>query len=645
MGVVYQARQTRLGRVVALKMILSGAHAGADDLARFRTEAEAIARLQHPHIVQIYEVGEHGGLPYFSLEFCPGGSLAQKLAGTPLPPREAAVLVETLARAMQAAHDKGVIHRDLKPANVLLAEDGTPKVTDFGLAKKLDEAGRTASGAVMGTPSYMAPEQAGGRSKELGPACDVYALGALLYECLTGRPPFQAPTHLDTLLQVVSDDPVRVRALQPKVPRDLETICLKCLRKEPGKRYGSASALAEDLRRFLADEPIRARRVSWLERVWKSIRRRPAFFLLLLVALPGGFIPLGLMGAGVTLALIVAGGGSFGVAFLLLGAWLYRGITAPLREAKEKLQAARRVIDEVYIQVARRWLTDEPRPDDLQRQFLIKMQDLYEILVVDRDRDSSINRWSGLAHFHVGQVYHRALGNPVQADRSYARAIAIQAQLCQQYLLVEVYRRDLANSLHWRGVLLQAQGLRVPDAEQLHGRARGLPEGLTAAEKPGGSGEWSRGGNRAYSSGIVFAGSPVEAGIVRSFLEANGITAHLGDDHIGTAAPPHGRRGWGRCGQGPCRARGSGEGLRAVGRPSHAGVRLPLVSCPAAYDSWPFADGPQFRQARLLPPPRRPPPPSSRPRRTTPRTPTPFCWRWACRRWRPAWRPRRPSSC
>src|SRR5579884_3122397 len=175
MGVVYKARQTKLGRVVALKMILSGAHAGEADLARFKTEAEAIARLQHPNIIQIYEIGECGGVPFFSLEFCPGGSLEKRLAGTPLPPKEAAALVETLARAMQAAHEKGVIHRDLKPANVLLAEDGTPKVTDFGLAKKLDEAGQTMPGVVMGTPSYMAPEQAEGQ-KDVGPLADVYAL-------------------------------------------------------------------------------------------------------------------------------------------------------------------------------------------------------------------------------------------------------------------------------------------------------------------------------------------------------------------------------------------------------------------------------------------------------------------------------------
>jgi WD40 repeat protein len=298
MGVVYKARQIQLNRVVALKMILAGGHASAADLARFRTEAEAIARLQHPHIVQIHEVAEHQGLPYFCLDFCDGGSLEKKLAGTPLPSRQAAALLEKLAQAMQAAHAKGVIHRDLKPANVLLATDGTedtekkrgrfsvssvssvaglfPKITDFGLAKKLDEAGQTQSGAIMGTPSYMAPEQAAGLGKNVGPAADVYALGAILYECLTGRPPFRAATPLDTVLQVVTEDPVPPSRLLSKVPRDLETICLKCLQKEPTRRYASAALLSEDLARWQAGEPILARPVSRIERAVKWVKRRPA---------------------------------------------------------------------------------------------------------------------------------------------------------------------------------------------------------------------------------------------------------------------------------------------------------------------------------------------------------------------------------
>jgi serine/threonine protein kinase/WD40 repeat protein len=274
MGVVYQALDLRLKRRVALKMVLVGSHAGEHELARFRTEAEAVARLQHPGIVQIHEVGVHGGLPFFSLEFCPGGSLDRKLDGTPLPAREAAALVQKLAQAMQAAHEKGVIHRDLKPANVLLAEDGTPKITDFGLARKLDEAGQTQTGSIMGTPSYMAPEQAGGH-KDVGPSCDVYSLGAILYELLTGRPPFKAATPLDTVLQVLSDEPAPPRQLNGRVPRDLETICLKCLEKAPQRRYPTARALAEDVGRYLAGEPIQARPAGRAERLWRWCRRNP----------------------------------------------------------------------------------------------------------------------------------------------------------------------------------------------------------------------------------------------------------------------------------------------------------------------------------------------------------------------------------
>jgi serine/threonine-protein kinase len=277
MGVVYQAWQTSLSRMVALKMILAGAHAGPEELARFRAEAEAVARLQHANIVQIYEVGEHDGRSYFALEYVEGGSLERQLAGAPRPAGEAAALAETLARAVHYAHQRGIVHRDLKPANVLITEDRTPKITDFGLAKILVGArgDPTQTGAVLGTPGYMAPEQASGRPRDVGPAADVYALGAILYELLTARPPFLGQTPLDTLEQVRTHDPVPPRQLQPKVPRDLETICLKCLRKEPAQRYGSAQELADDLRRFQDGEPIRARPTSALERAVKWVRRRP----------------------------------------------------------------------------------------------------------------------------------------------------------------------------------------------------------------------------------------------------------------------------------------------------------------------------------------------------------------------------------
>jgi tetratricopeptide (TPR) repeat protein len=276
MGVVYKARQRGLKRLVALKMILAGGHAGERELVRFRTEAEAVARLHHPNIVQIYEVSEENGLPFFSLEFVEGDSLARKIAGTPQPPREAARLLHLLAGAMACAHEQGIVHRDLKPANILMTLDGEPKITDFGLAKRLEEdTGQTHSGTIMGTPSYMPPEQADGRIEEVGPLSDVYSLGALLYELLTGRVPFRAPTIRETLAQVREQEPVAPTQLQPKVPRDLETICLKCLQKEARKRYASAGALAEDLRRFLAHEPIQARPVGRIERTWRWCRRNP----------------------------------------------------------------------------------------------------------------------------------------------------------------------------------------------------------------------------------------------------------------------------------------------------------------------------------------------------------------------------------
>jgi serine/threonine protein kinase len=293
MGIVYKARQIKLSRIVALKMILAGQHTGAVELARFRTEAEAIARLQHPHIVQVYEVGECQGRPFLALEYVDGESLARRCNGTPMPAHQAAELTATLARAVQHAHERGVVHRDLKPGNVLLAfsrgsenraeaarfseprlnEGAVPKIADFGLAKRLDaDSGNTRTGEVMGTPSYMAPEQAAGK-KDVGPAADVYALGAILYELLTGRPPFKGTTVLETIEQVLTQEPVPPSLLQAKVPRDLDIVCLKCLQKEPGGRYASAAALADDLDRFLVGEPISARGWGLVEQAARLLSR------------------------------------------------------------------------------------------------------------------------------------------------------------------------------------------------------------------------------------------------------------------------------------------------------------------------------------------------------------------------------------
>jgi predicted Ser/Thr protein kinase len=284
MGVVYKARQCGLNRMVALKMILVGGHAGEAELTRFHIEAEAIARLQHPNIVQVFDSGQSAGHPFFSMEYVEGGTLANRLGHQPQPARQAAQLVAVLARAMHVAHQRGIVHRDLKPANVLLTADGTPKITDFGLAKRLDaEKALTQSNAIVGTPSYMAPEQAEARTRAIGPPADIYALGAILYEMLTGRPPFLAETPLDTILQVVADEPAPPSRIQSRVPPELEAVCLKCLRKEPRLRYVTALGLAEDLERFLAGTPTEAGRHGARARV----QRRAAGLAAMVVCLCG----------------------------------------------------------------------------------------------------------------------------------------------------------------------------------------------------------------------------------------------------------------------------------------------------------------------------------------------------------------------
>jgi serine/threonine-protein kinase len=274
MGVVFRARHGILGRTVALKMILSGDFASRSETRRFRAEAEAAANLDHPHIVPIHEVGEHAGRPYYTMRLLPGGSLAQRIRKSRIDPRSAARLLSTVARAMHHAHRRGFVHRDLKPANVLFDEAGQPFVTDFGLAKRLGQSGPTGQGALMGTPGYMAPEQAAGRA-DVSAAADVYSLGAILYELLAWRPPFRASTVIETLVQVMEAEPVSPRRLNPGVPVDLELICLKCLEKDPARRYASAAVLADDLDRHLLGEDIEVARGHSHDGLLRKARREP----------------------------------------------------------------------------------------------------------------------------------------------------------------------------------------------------------------------------------------------------------------------------------------------------------------------------------------------------------------------------------
>ncbi len=286
MGEVYKAQDTRLCRLIALKVIRGLGSCGGEGHERFRREAMAVGRLNHPNIVQIHDVGEAEGRPFFALELVAGGSLADRIRGGPLPPGEAARVVRTLAEAMHFAHERGIIHRDLKPSNVLMTAEGVLKIADFGLAKHLaQESALTQSGAVMGTPAYMSPEQAAGDIRAIGPPADVYALGAILYDCLTGRPPFRGGAAAQTLMQVLRHEVVPPSRLNPRVPRDLETICLKCLEKDPQRRYPSARDLADDLDRFLKADPIQARPARTWERASRFLRRHPAAVLALVLGL------------------------------------------------------------------------------------------------------------------------------------------------------------------------------------------------------------------------------------------------------------------------------------------------------------------------------------------------------------------------
>jgi serine/threonine-protein kinase len=401
MGVVYLARQIRLNRLCALKMILAGDHASQLAAQRFQTEAETIARLRHTNIAQIYHIGDHDGLAFLEMEYIEGGSLERRLDGTPWPARKAAELLAALAHGVRQAHETGIIHRDLKPGNILVEKDGTPKIADFGLAKTLDvQSGLTQSDSILGSPSYMAPEQAGGHAKEAGPLADIYALGAILYELLTGRPPFRAGSFLETLEQVKTTEPVSPSRLVPSLPRDIETICLKCLQKEPAKRYASAAALEDDLRRFQSGEPILARRVSRAERAWRWCRRNPAVAALvasLLVVLIGGFSA---------------------TTVLWLRAERLRA------QAEDNFHQAREAVDGYLTRVAESRLLGVPGLQPLRRELLESALAYYESFVRQREGDPALQHELARALGRVARI-NAELGRRPEALKGYEKALEI----------------------------------------------------------------------------------------------------------------------------------------------------------------------------------------------------------------------------
>ena len=519
MGVVYQARQVSLNRLVALKMILAGSHAGTEHKARFRVEAEAVARLQHPNIVQVHEVGEHDGQAYLALEFVEGGSLAQRQAGTPLPPAGAARLVETLARAVHHAHQRNIIHRDLKPANVLLTADGIPKIADFGLAKQLEGEGVTASsGVIMGTPSYMSPEQARGVTRQVGPAVDVYALGAILYELLTGRPPFKAATALETLEQVLHQEPVPPRRLQPGLPRDLETSCLKCLHKEAGRRYADAATLGEDLRRFQAGEPIVARPVGIMERSWKWARRRPA------------------VAAAVAITVLA-------VLSLLAGAlWHNRQLSAAYHDLAQQQQQTQQesdraeanfkktleAVDRLLTRVGDQRLVHVPWMEQIRREVLEDALQFFQEFLREKSTDPTVRRETARAHLRVAKIHH-LMGQEQAAEANYRAALDLFSELADAYPARPDYRQDLAGGMHNRGVLLHALN-RLNEAQVAFQRAVEILAGL-AAEFPSEVEYRFRQGQSHNNLAMLLQDIGDFAGAAAAFNDGLGIYQQLAAEH------------------------------------------------------------------------------------------------------------------
>jgi tetratricopeptide (TPR) repeat protein/tRNA A-37 threonylcarbamoyl transferase component Bud32 len=446
-GVVYKARHRRLNRFVAVKTIGVGRQVTPNDVQRFRIEAETLGRLKHPNIVPVYEVAERDGRLFLFMPYMEGGSLAEKLAAYCDDPRAAVRLVATIAGAVHDVHRHAILHRDLKPSNILLDCAGEPHVSDFGLAKRLDaDSGLTVSGEIVGTPSFMAPEQVEGRRAAPTTSTDVYGLGAILYSLLTGRPPFRGETPLDTIAMVRSTAPVRPRMHNPRVDRDLETICLKCLEKEPTARYGSAKALVDDLERWLRGEPIAARPVGTVVKGWRWARRNKAIAGLL----------------GLVVVLLIAG-------FVGLAA-SYATISRTNAELKSERDQARRAFDETYTLVADGLLEDIPGKEGIRLDYLNKALDYYEREAAQGNASDAPTRtaWAN-AYFRVGRIY-KLLSRSDRAEVAYNRAVALLEGLVREFPSVPDDRVLLALTLKELGVLNWAK-TRRPEAERLYHRA------------------------------------------------------------------------------------------------------------------------------------------------------------------------------
>jgi tetratricopeptide (TPR) repeat protein len=463
MGVVYKARQVSLNRLVAVKMIRAGVWASTAEVRRFRQEAETAAALDHPHIVPVYEVGEWEGHVYLALKLVEGGDLAVRLAPYGADPRAAARLVADVARAVHHAHQRGILHRDLKPSNVLLDGEGRPHVTDFGLAKRTTgEAGLTESGAILGTPGYMAPEQAAGAKGLSTTATDVYGLGALLYVLLTGKPPFEGDSVLETLTRVREREPESPSGRNRQVGRDLEAICLKCLEKEPPRRYGSAEAVAEDLECWLAGRPIAARRVTAWGRFWRWCRRNPV--------LAGLAAAAGLLSAVTIAALSVS---------TLQTRAAYEAEAVHRRRAERHYHAAREAVDQMLTRVADERLADVPQMEPVRRELLEQAVQFYQDFLEEDSADPAVRQETGRAYRRLAAIYNM-LGPEERVEDNTRRAVTLFEKLVAEFPGNPDYRQDLEESYTALGWLYFATWHRRADAARAYGAALVLQKMLVA---------------------------------------------------------------------------------------------------------------------------------------------------------------------